>query len=64
MSALLPKGRFSSGGSEKTFFYRDYFDEKRKRYIPLLQEMCREKIKTFFLSNFEMYHVSGVINVV
>ena len=48
-----PRGRFSSGGSEKAFFYRDYFMRKENNIFPLLPEMCRKKIKTFFLPNFE-----------
>ena len=48
-----PRGRFSSGGSEKVFFYRYYLMRKENNIFPLLPEMCREKIKTFFLPNFE-----------
>ena len=48
-----PRGRFSSGGSEKAFFYRDYLMRKENNIFPLQPEMCRKKIKTFFLPNFE-----------
>ena len=48
-----PRGRFSSGGSEKAFFYRDYLMRKQNNIFPLQPEMCRKKIKTFFLPNFE-----------
>ena len=49
MSALLPKGRFSSGGSEKAFFYRDYLMRKENDHIFHFCQKCAEKkIKTFF----------------
>ena len=48
-----PRGRFSSGGSEKAFFYREYLMRKENNIFPLLSEMCRKKINTFFLPNFE-----------
>ena len=50
-----PRGRFSSGGSEKAFFYRDYLMRKENNIFPLQPEMCRKKIKTFFLPNFESF---------
>ena len=52
-----PRGRFSSRGSEKAFFYRDYLMRKENNILPLLPEMCREKIKTFFS---EILKVSGL----
>ena len=57
---FYPRGRFSSGGNEKAFFYRDYLMRKENNIFPLLPEMRREKIKTFFSPKFWKCHVCGV----
>ena len=47
-----PRGRFSSGGSEKAFFYKDYLMRKENNIFLLLPEMCREKNQNFFSPRF------------
>ena len=43
-----PRGNFSFTGSKNAFFCKNCFMKKRKLYIPLVPEMRKRKIKTFF----------------